>query len=522
MMTAATSRLPMTTRSDFPPRTNLRALLAGSGVSAPEMSIADLTLDSREVREGGAFVALPGTRTHGLSFAAQAVERGVKVILWEPSAGAVVPVLPEDVVAIAVPALSVRLGAIADRFFGEPSAGVRCIGVTGTNGKTTTAHVIAEALQRLGRPSAYAGTLGVGRVGALDPASHTTPDVITTHRRLAELRDAGVRWMAMEVSSHALDQHRVEAVRFGAAVFTNLTRDHLDYHGTFESYGAAKARLLAWPGLRHAVINAADDFGRKLLLVQRAFPVTAFACKRESLVALHAASASREIRMLCAEQVSIGARGLTISIGGSWGALTLRSRFIGEFNVENLLAALAVLLGAGVAPQDAVAALEECAAPPGRMETLNAPGKPMVIVDYAHTPDALEKALLAVRGHGTGRLICVFGCGGDRDAGKRPMMAAIAERLADQIVITDDNPRTEDGDAIVADIVAGLSRPQQALVRRDRADAIATAVSLGREGDAVLVAGKGHEDYQIVGLERRHFSDREAALAALGAEGRQP
>jgi UDP-N-acetylmuramoyl-L-alanyl-D-glutamate--2,6-diaminopimelate ligase len=497
-------------------------LLAGSGVPAPDLSIADLTLDSREVREGGAFVALPGTRTHGASFVPQAIERGAKVILWEPTEGASLPALPEGIAAIAVPALSVRLGAIADRFFGEPSSAVRAIGVTGTNGKTTTAHVIAEALQRLGRASAYAGTLGVGRVGALDPGSHTTPDVITTHRRLAELRDAGVRWIAMEVSSHALDQHRVEAVRFEAAVFTNLTRDHLDYHGTFESYGAAKARLFAWPGLRHAVINAADDFGRKLLLAQRSFPVTAFARSRDSLVGLHASSGSREIRTLCAEQVSIGARGLTISLNGSWGAATLRSRFIGEFNIENLLAALAVLLGAGVSPQDAVAALEECAAPPGRMETLTAPGKPMVIVDYAHTPDALEKALLAVRAHGTGQLTCVFGCGGDRDAGKRPMMGAIAERLADRIVVTDDNPRTENGDAIVADILTGLSRPHEALVRRDRADAIATAVAMGREGDAVLVAGKGHEDYQIVGLERRHFSDREAALAALGAGGRQP
>jgi UDP-N-acetylmuramoyl-L-alanyl-D-glutamate--2,6-diaminopimelate ligase len=522
MTVHAARRLPMNTRPESRPPTNLRTLLAGFDIVTPDRTIVDLTLDSREVRRDFAFVALPGTRTHGLTYAPQAVERGARVILWEPSEGVAVPAVTGDVAVIAVPQLTQRLGSIADRFFGQPSAVVRTFGVTGTNGKTTTAHVVAEALQRLGQDSAYAGTLGAGRVGGLDPAAHTTPDAITTHRRLAELRDAGVRWMAMEVSSHALDQRRVEAVRFEAAVFTNLTRDHLDYHGTFESYGTAKARLLSWPGLQHAVINAADEFGRTLLLEQREFRVTAFARTPESIAAVQAARGGRGLRTLFAGDVSVGSRGLTIQITGSWGAFSLRSRFIGQFNVENLLGCLAVLLGAGFSPSQAVSALEECAAPPGRMETLTAPGKPMVIVDYAHTPDALEKALLAVRGHGKGQLICVFGCGGDRDAGKRPLMAAIAERLADRIIVTDDNPRTEDGDAIVADIVAGLARPQAALVRRDRADAIASAVALGKEGDAVLVAGKGHEDYQIVGVERRHFSDREAALAALGTPGRQP
>lgn len=486
---------------------NLQALLAdcGAQVSA-DVQITDLTLDSRTVRAGGAFVALPGTRTHGVGFAAQAVQAGARVILWEPVEGVAAPRTPADVCVVAINDLTRRLGTIADRYFDAPSASVRTLGVTGTNGKTTTAYIIAAALQRLGAASAYAGTLGHGRIGAIRAGTHTTHDCITVHRQLAELRDDGVRLLAMEVTSHALDQHRVDGVRFDAAVFTNLTRDHLDYHGTFESYFDAKARLFAWPGVRHAVINADDAFGRQLIDLTAA------------RVIAYSRSASRTGTQLLAKRVDVGSHGLDIAIDGGFGAATLRSRFIGDFNVENALAALGALLALEFPFDDAVAALEQCSAPPGRMETLAAPGKPLVIIDYAHTPDALEKALLAARKHCAGRLICVFGCGGDRDAGKRPLMGAIAERLADRIVITDDNPRTEDGDAIVADIVQGLAHRDRACVERDRAAAIELAIRAGAAGDAVLIAGKGHEDYQIVGLERRRFSDREVAQAVLGGE----
>jgi UDP-N-acetylmuramoyl-L-alanyl-D-glutamate--2,6-diaminopimelate ligase len=490
---------------------NLRALLAGEGVDAPDVVVSDLTIDSRRVRPGAAFVALPGTRTHGVGFAAQAVAAGARVILWEPVAGVAAPRVPANVAAIAVPDLTVKLGGVADRFFDAPSAAVRVLGVTGTNGKTTTAYVIAEALERVGESSAYAGTLGCGRIGAVRSGSHTTPDCITVHRQIAELRAQGVRLLGMEVTSHALDQHRVAGVRFEAAVFTNLTRDHLDYHGTFTAYGEAKARLFTWPGLKHAVINVQDPFGPQLAERTVATAMTTYG--RGSAVLVR--RAGRFDKDIYATHVAAGPRGLDISYGGSFGAAQLRSRFIGDFNVDNALAALATLLGLGVAPPDAIAALEHCSAPPGRLETLSAPGRPLAIVDYAHTPDALEKALLAVRKHCEGRLFCVFGCGGDRDKGKRPLMGAIAERLADRIIVTDDNPRTEDGDAIVADIVNGLTAPESALIERDRARAIGVAIADAQPGDAVLIAGKGHEDYQIVGVERRYFSDRDVALAAL-------
>jgi UDP-N-acetylmuramoyl-L-alanyl-D-glutamate--2,6-diaminopimelate ligase len=510
----------MNTRFDNVRNKNLRALLADNAVSSvdcvpPDVEITDLTLDSRSVRPGAAFVALPGSRTHGIEFADQAVDAGARAILWEPVEGIVAPRVPNTVAVVAVPQLTRWLGAIADWFFDAPSAAVRVVGVTGTNGKTTTAHVIAAALQQSNVTSAYAGTLGYGRVGALHSGSLTTPDCITVHRQLAELRDEGVRCLGMEVSSHALDQSRVNGVRFDTGVFTNLTRDHLDYHGTLAAYGEAKARLFARPSLRTSIINVDDAFGREL--AARVAHTCLVVFSRAGSVALDASwrSADGEPKQLFARNVSAGPNGLDITFDGSWGAATLRSRFVGDFNVENLLAALATLLTSGMSMQQAIGALENCAAPPGRMETITAPGRPLAIVDYAHTPDALEKALLAVRKHRSGKLVCVFGCGGDRDPGKRPLMGAIAERLADRVIVTDDNPRTEDGNAIVADILEGFAHPEKATVERDRAAAIAHAIAESGAGDVVLIAGKGHENYQIVGAERRSFSDREQAQLAL-------
>ncbi len=523
-MRAAAANDKMNTRADNVRSKNLRALLADSAVSPadsvpPDIEITDLTVDSRAVQPGAAFVALPGTRTHGIGFAAQAVKAGARAILWEPVDGVAAPRLPSGVALIAVPQLTAWLGAIADWFFDAPSTAVRVIGVTGTNGKTTTAHVIAEALQRLNVTSAYAGTLGYGRIGALHSGSLTTPDCITIHRQLGELRREEVRCLGMEVSSHALHQQRVNGVRFDTAVFTNLTRDHLDYHGTLAAYGAAKAQLFRWPSLRHSVVNVDDAFGRELAKRVAHTSLVVFSRHGDLQIDPRWLSKDGEAQRLFARRVSAGPDGLDIDLDGSWGAATLRSRFVGDFNVENLLAVLATLLTGGVSLKSAVDALENCSAPPGRMETLTAPDRPLAIIDYAHTPDALEKALLAVRKHRSGKLVCVFGCGGDRDAGKRPLMAAIAERLADRVVVTDDNPRTEDGDAIVADIIKGLARPEAVMVERDRATAIARAIAESDVGDAVLIAGKGHEDYQIVGAERRAFSDREQAQRALG---RQP
>lgn len=497
---------------------NLRVLLAGLAAVPPDVSLAmpseigitDLTLDSRKVIPGAAFVALPGLRTHGISFAAQAVNAGARVVLWEPVDGVAAPLLPQHVSLVAVPQLSSRLGVIADRFFDSPSQAVTVAGVTGTNGKTTTAYVLAAALEQLGRSSAYAGTLGYGPINAVQPGTHTTPDCITVHRQIAQLRDATVSHLGMEISSHALDQHRIDGVHIDTAIFTNLTHDHLDYHGTFDAYGAAKARLLAWPGLKHAVINVDDAFGRKLAANHLGSAMTVCTRSASSLASLPVSA-----RHVIASKVGAAGHGLDIDIDSSWGAATLSSRFVGDFNVDNLLAVLGVLLGWGFPLDRAISAIEQCVPPPGRMETFAAPNKPLAIVDYAHTPDALEKALRAARSHCAGKLICVFGCGGDRDARKRPVMGEIAERLADVVIVTDDNPRTEDGDAIVADIIKGLKQPQRAVIERDRARAIGRAIQSAHAGDAVLIAGKGHEDYQIVGLETRYFSDRDVVQAAL-------
>jgi UDP-N-acetylmuramoyl-L-alanyl-D-glutamate--2,6-diaminopimelate ligase len=299
-------------------------------------------------------------------------------------------------------------------------------------------------------------------------------------------------------------------VRFHTALFTNLTHDHLDYHGTFEAYGAAKAKLFDWPALRHAIINIDDAFGRTLAF-ERPHHALVTAVSSKGKVQL----ANSQMRSLYAERVTATPAGLQLNVNGSWGAGLLKSRFVGAFNVDNLLGALAVLLGYDVPLAQAIAALERCAPPPGRMETFTAPGQPLAIVDYAHTPDALDKAIAATRQHCNGKLICVFGCGGDRDASKRPLMGAIAERLADRVIVTDDNPRTEDGDAIVADIVKGMKSADRVLIERDRAAAIERAIRDAGPNDAVLIAGKGHEDYQIIGIVTRYFSDRDVVNAVL-------
>jgi UDP-N-acetylmuramoyl-L-alanyl-D-glutamate--2,6-diaminopimelate ligase len=457
------------------------------------------------------FIALPGLRNHGLAFATQAIANGAVAVLYEPTPTMPAPEVSSNVALLAVPNLTQIIGALADRFFASPSATMQVVGVTGTNGKTTSAYLLPAALAKLGRSAGYAGTLGFGHINALTDSEHTTADCITVHRQLAAMRDAGDVCVGMEVSSHALDQGRIDGVRLHTALFTNLTRDHLDYHGTLEAYGAAKERLFHRKELQHCVINAGDAFGRDMiarLMKQGArAPVTAFATT----------DAYRKLgdRQLFATYIEPAATGLRIAFDGSWDAGVICSRLIGTFNAENLLGVLAVLLGLNVPLARAIQALEQCSAPPGRMETLAVAQKPMVVIDYAHTPDALGKALQTARVHSKGRLICVFGCGGDRDAGKRPLMGAIAEQHADVVVLTDDNPRMEAADAIVADILQGFDRPQAVLVEHDRAKAIAHAIAASGVNDLVLIAGKGHEDYQIIGRNVKHFNDREVALACL-------
>lgn len=491
-------------------RMSLRGLLRGIAPDALLPSIADIEItnisaDSRQVGPGGLFLALRGLKSHGVEYAARAVQRGAIALCWEPAQNVQPP--PVNIATAAIPDLSAHIGALADRFFVEPSAALRIAAITGTNGKTTTAHVLAVACEKLGMRAGYMGTLGYGPLGALQPSDRTTPDCISVHRQLAELCDARVGTVGMEVSSHALDQGRIDAVRIDTTVFTNLSRDHLDYHGTMDAYGAAKARLFRWPGLHSRIINAGDEFGRALLKERVGARTIAY-----SVHALQSAAVESSIH---ARQVRATDRGLELDVDGSWGACTLRSPLLGEFNAENLLAALGVLLSWDVPLTQAAAALEKISAPAGRMELHAAAGK-RAVVDYAHSPDALEKVLRALRQHCHGKLICVFGCGGDRDRGKRPLMGAAAERLADRVILTDDNPRSEQSAEIVAEILAGMLRSGEVLVEHDRASAIHSALAECGADDLVLIAGKGHEDYQIVGPETRHFSDAEVVRQVLG------
>jgi UDP-N-acetylmuramoyl-L-alanyl-D-glutamate--2,6-diaminopimelate ligase len=484
-------------------------------VTAAQWAPSDLTLDSREVRPGSLFLALRGRTQHGLAFLPQVLAQGAGAVLWDDDGATAPPSLPADVFGLGIPALAAHAGFIADRFFGEPSAALWVGGVTGTNGKTTVAWLVAQALEACSRRAGYLGTLGGGCIGAVRASTHTTRDAVSVHRELAALRAAGASAVAMEVSSHALDQGRVVGVRFRSAAFTNLTRDHLDYHGSMQAYGEAKAKLFDWPGLGTRVLNVDDAFGAALagrLDAPGRVIVTGRAAQSAALIAKLAAQGAGWVR---AESVELAGSGQQLRIASHLGRCELRSTLIGDFNTDNLLTALATLLSCELPLDRAVRVLGAAQAPAGRMEACGGGAQPLAIVDYAHTPDALAKALRAARGHVRGRLIVVFGCGGERDTGKRPRMAAIAAELADQIVITDDNPRGESPAQIVADIVAGLPAGSTAQVVHDRAEAIEFALAGAAAGDIVLVAGKGHEDYQIVGDERRPFSDQAVLRAAL-------
>jgi len=491
---------------------SLKWLLDGiAAVPDSDAQIVDLAIDSRDVRAGSLFLALRGTKSHGLEHAADAAARGASAVLWEPAPGVEPPSFAGQPFAAPVPNLRRRAGRIADRFFQWPSSQMRIVGITGTNGKTTCAYLITQCLERLGRPAAYMGTLGWGFLGRLETPTHTTPDAVSVHRSLARLKSQGAREIAMEVSSHALDQGRVDGVRFHSAAFTNLSRDHLDYHTSMQAYAEAKARLFSGQDLEQAIINVGDPFGRELAhkLVGGA-PVTAVWIGSR-------ADAWLAERFLEAREVRLDLHGISLDIEGSSGEITLSTKLLGRFNAENVLVVLGCLLALGVPPAEAAAALAACSAPPGRMEVIEAPapGKPLAVIDYAHTPDALAKALTALREHCRGALWCVFGCGGDRDAGKRPIMGSIADELADQIIVTDDNPRSEDPQEIIRAITRGI-RTQRARVIPDRAAAIASALNHAGASDIVLIAGKGHEDYQIYGATRRSFSDRTEAQKILG------
>ena len=475
-----------------------------AGVPA-SLSVSGLVQDSREVRAGDAFVAIGGFGTHGLHFVEQAKAAGASAILFEPPVPADVPAPPAD--AIAVPRLRASMGAMADEFHDHPSARMTTIGVTGTSGKTSTVQLLAQALELGGLRAGTIGTLGAGLHGDVHPTGFTTPLVLQTHALLAQLRDAGAEAVAMEVSSHALDQGRVDAVHFAVGVFTNLTRDHLDYHGDMDSYGAAKAKLFATPGLRVAVVNLDDAYGRTL---RASLPAT--------LERLGTSAQGAEDADVRAGNVALDGEGIAFDLHIAGEVRRVQSPLLGRFNIDNLLVVAAVLRALGQDAATIAATLGRLQPIPGRMNRFGGGESPLVVVDYSHKPDPLEQALVSLRGHVHGRLVCVFGCGGERDRGKRPQTAAIAERLADVVVVTDDNPRREDGDAIVADIMAGFERPQAVIVERDRRAAIRRAIGDARRGDIVLVAGKGHESYQEVDGVKHPFDDSVVAREALQAK----
>ncbi len=488
---------------------NLAALLEGLAPVPPgqDTQVTDLCIDSRRAQPGAAFFALAGHRGHGLAHVDAALARGAAAVVWEPAPG-VAPPARLPVPCVAMPELSWRLGEMADRFFGHPSRAMKLVGVTGTDGKTSVTQFLAQALDREPGHCGVIGTLGAGVYGALADTGHTTPDAVSLHRCLADLRGRGVRHTVMEVSSHALVQGRINGVALDIAVLTNLSRDHLDYHADEAAYAEAKARLFEWPGLGTAILNTDDAFGRRL--ADRL-------AERVSILGYGTGGAVSGKDCVHASDVRFRAEGVSFQVHTPWGNGRLEAGLLGDFNVHNLLAALATLLQLGLSLSDALDRLSGVCTVPGRMERFAGASGASLVVDYAHTPAALAHVLHALRAHCQGRLWCVFGCGGDRDPGKRPLMARAAEQYADHVVVTSDNPRHEDPEEIARQVMAGFEHPERVRLEPDRRLAVEQAWRGAAPGDVVLLAGKGHETVQIVGDEQRPFSDRALARSLTEA-----
>lgn len=476
---------------------------------------AQLTSDSREIQAGDAFFAFPivAGKGDGRAFIQNAIERGAAAIVYEESS----ELVHAD---ISVPHFAVKdlirfVGAIACAWYDNPAQNMLSVAVTGTNGKTSCSQWIAKALSLHAQPCAVIGTLGVGTyrdgvIANLQETGFTTPDAIQLQRRLAGLKANGAAALAIEASSIGLHQGRLNALHFDVALFTNLTRDHLDYHETMEAYATAKEALFNWPGLQNAVINADDEFGLELLQrlanTNKALQLLAYSIDTKI---------DAKIPCLRASQLKTTHTGTQFYLESPYGNGTVKTQTIGRFNVSNILGVLGVLLVRGISWERAIITIEKLTSVQGRMQQLGTAGQAMVVVDYAHTPDALEKTLQTlqqVAQDRQGNLWCVFGCGGDRDPGKRPQMGKIAQ-MAQQVVVTSDNPRTEDPDKIIQDIVQGMSGTPHAIA--DRASAILYAVKHAQVNDVILIAGKGHETYQEINGKKWPFSDEEHAMLAL-------
>lgn len=496
---AATAKVPL--------RPTFASLLSPFGVAAPPVPLTGLQADSRRIESGNLFLACAGIGHHGLAYLDQAEAAGAAAIAWEPADGVTAPVtrLP----AVAVPDLSRLAGCMASRWYGNPSEQLFTVGITGTDGKTSIAYLLSQALDAVGIACGYVGTLGSGRVGSLADAQLTTPAPVDLQATLADLVAGGAKAAALEVSSIGLHQSRVAGVSFDAAVLSNIGRDHLDYHGDLAAYVAAKRTLFDAPGLRTRIMNRDDAYGR----------AWAHECAASNGCIVYGigGQASLPGRYVLAKGHESGPRGLRIDIDSSWGRGQLQSRLLGSFNVHNLLAVLAVLLAREVRLGDALDALGSLRTVPGRMEAFRRADGALLVVDYAHTPQALSAVLSAARAHASRRLIVVFGCGGDRDRGKRALMGQAAA-AADLAIVTSDNPRSEPPEAIIAEVMQGVPSATPSEAIGDRRAAIERAASLASNGDVVVIAGKGHEDYQLIGDRCLPFSDRALASQLAGTD----
>ncbi len=493
------------------PNIRLSEILSGITALKPtdDRLVGRLQLDSRRVERGDVFVALPGILVDGRDYIPEAINHQAAAVLYESQdyevhEGESGKETGGNTSLIGIDGLQGKLGRIASVYFCNPSSALKVIGVTGTNGKTTTTYLIGQALERLGLPCGYSGTLGTGKIGSLQMSDLTTMDVISMHRQLADFYSMRMAAVSLEVSSHGLDQGRVNGVEFDIAVLTNLSRDHLDYHRSMEEYGRAKRKLFDFPSLKVAVVNSDDAFGQNLIgYLER---------HRTDLYCLTYGLENADLTP-CNLEVSDCEIQFELSYQGDSGRIKVA--LTGAINVLNALATVGTLVGLGYRVGEIAEVMPELSPPPGRMEWVaNHPRQPGVVVDYAHTPDALEQALHSLRSLCYGELIVVFGCGGDRDQKKRPQMGAIAERLADRVIVTDDNPRFESPEGIVKQILQGMkSRPA---VIHDRKMAIRQAIQSATAGDLILLAGKGHEARQITGDEARRLCDRELARELLG------
>jgi len=474
----------------------LEPILAG-------VPVLGLQLDSRAVKSDQLFIACKGAAADGRQFIREAVATGAAAVLAEYGENWVEDSECDGVPVLVIKDLVAKVSDIAGKFYDHPSIDIPVIGVTGTNGKTTCTQLMSQFLAALKKRCGVIGTLGMGVNGRMSPVINTTPDALSVQQQLSVWNKGGIDAVAMEVSSHGLEQHRVAAVQFQAALFTNLSRDHLDYHGSMDAYGKAKLKLFLQPGLKIAVVNLDDPFSRDIL---EAIP------QGVNALTFSVSDKSADVYLTAIQFLPAG---VNARLNSPWGEMPFQSPLMGSFNLSNLLGAITVLSAVGYALSELMPICMQLQAIDGRMEQVANNAGLVAVVDYAHTPDGLSSALQAIRQHGAGRLWCVFGCGGDRDKGKRSEMGAVVERWADYAVVTSDNPRNENPQQILEQIVSGMQAPPE-YIEPDREKAIAYAVANASEGDTILVAGKGHESYQQIGQQRLPFSDLQQLRLALG------